>query len=165
MIGLKIRFRSTRVRMDTILFGLKIRFVFIQIKELNLIYFQLIPGESIGLKFILNQSELFRFIPISVSEPMGIFPNESEKLFVSRLMKNGQTSMRLNPINSERSIRMNSNQSETKFSIQINQNQSELGLIQTEFSIRIHPNESKAGMIQIGSDWKFSLDQSEIGLI
>ena len=79
-----------------------------------------IPDESIGLKFIPSQSELFRFIPISVSKPMWIIPNQSEKRFVSRLMKNGQKSIRLNPINSETSIRMNPNQSETKFSIRIN---------------------------------------------
>ena len=78
------------------------------------------PGESIGLKFIPRQSELFRFIPIFVSEPMRIIPNQSEKRFVSRLMKNGQKWIRLNPINFERSIWMNPNQSETKFSIQIN---------------------------------------------
>ena len=47
------------------------------------------PGESIGLKFISSQSELFRFIPISVSEPMRI--------------------IRLNPIDSETSIQMNPN--------------------------------------------------------
>ena len=35
-------------------------------------------GESIGLEFILSQSELFRFIPISVSEPMRIIPNQSD---------------------------------------------------------------------------------------
>ena len=61
------------------------------------------PSESIGLKFIPSQSELFRFIPISVSEPMRIIPNQSEKRFVSRLMKNGQKSIRLNPITSEKS--------------------------------------------------------------
>ena len=76
------------------------------------------PGESIGLKFIPSQSELFRFIPISVSEQMRIIPNQYEKRFVSRLMKNGQKSTRLNPINSETSIWMNLNQSETQFSIQ-----------------------------------------------
>ena len=101
------------------------------------------PSESIGLKFIPSQSELFRFISISVSEPMRIIPNQSEKLFVSRFMKNGQksirlnpinseTSIRLNPINSESSIRMNSNQSETKFSIQINPNQSEFVFIRID---------------------------------
>ena len=40
-----------------------------------------------------------------------------------------------------------------------------LGLIQTEFSIRINPNESEVGLIRINSDWKFDLDQSELGLI
>ena len=60
-----------------------------------------IPGECIGLKFIPSQSELFRFIPIFVSEPIRIIPNQSEKRFISRLMKNGQKSIRLNPINSE----------------------------------------------------------------
>ena len=67
---------------------------------------------------------------------MRIILNQSEKRFVSRLMKNGQKSILLNPINSETLIRMNPNQSETKFSIQINPNQSEPGLIQTEFSIQ-----------------------------
>ena len=55
------------------------------------------PGEDIGLKFIPSQSELFRFIPISVSEPMRIIPNQSEKRLLSRLMKNGQKSIRLIP--------------------------------------------------------------------
>ena len=48
------------------------------------------PGESIGLKYILSQSELSQFIPISVSEQIRIIPNQSEKCFVSCLMKNGQ---------------------------------------------------------------------------
>ena len=80
---------------------------------------------------------------------MRIIPNQSEKRFESRLMKNGQKSIRINPINFKTLIQMNPNQSESKFSIQTNPNQSELGLIQTEFSIRINPNESKVGMIQI----------------
>ena len=113
-----------------------------------------IPGESIGLKFNPSQSELFQFIQISVSEPMRNIPNQSEKRFVSRLIKNGQKSIRLNPFNSETPIWMNPNQSETKFSIQLNPNQSVLRLIQTEFSIRINPNEYKVEMIRIGLDWK-----------
>ena len=121
--------------------------------------------ESIGLKFIPSQSELFRFIPIPVSESMRIIPNQSEKRFVYRLMENGQKSIWLNLINSEKPIRMNPNQSETKFAIQINPNQSDLGLMKTEFSIRINANESKVGMNRIDSDWKFGLHQSEIGLI
>ena len=52
--------------------------------------------ESIGLKFILNQSELFRIIPIS------------EKRFVSRLMKNGQKSIRMNPNQSEPNLQSES---------------------------------------------------------
>ena len=67
------------------------------------------PGESIGYKFIPSKSELFRFISISVSEPMQIISNQSEKCFVSRSMKNGQKSIRLNPINSKISIRINPN--------------------------------------------------------
>ena len=54
----------------------------------NILYYY--PGESIGLKFIPSQSELIRFIPISVSDPMRIILNQSERCFVSRLMKNGQ---------------------------------------------------------------------------
>ena len=56
------------------------------------------PSESIGLKFIPSQSELFRFIPISVSEPMRIIPNQSEKRFLSLLMKNSKHSIRPNSI-------------------------------------------------------------------
>ena len=59
------------------------------------------PGESIGLKFIPSKSELFRAIPESVSEPFRVIPNQSEKRFVSRLMKNGQKSIRLNLIQFE----------------------------------------------------------------
>ena len=67
------------------------------------------PGESIGLKFIPSQSELFRFIPKSVSEPVRIILNQSEKCFVSRFMKIGQKSIRMNPKScfQSRSIRIN----------------------------------------------------------
>ena len=64
-------------------------------------------GECIGFKFIQSLSELFRFIPISVSEPMRIIPYLFEKPFVFCLMENGQKSIRLNPMNSETSIRTN----------------------------------------------------------
>ena len=60
---------------------------------------------------------------------MWIIPNQSEKSFVTRFMKNGQKSMRLNPTNSETAIRINPNEFETKFSIRVNPNQSGLGLI------------------------------------
>ena len=85
-------------------------------------------------------SGLFRFIPISVSEPMWIIASQSKKRFVSRLMINGQKSILLYPINSETSILMNPNQSETNFSIRSridpnrisNENQFE------SFRLRIH---------------------------
>ena len=56
---------------------------------------QTFPGESIELKFIPSPTKLFPFIPISVSDPMRIIPNQSDKRFVSRLMKNGHKSFGL----------------------------------------------------------------------
>ena len=123
----------------------------------------LYPGGSIGLKFIPSQSELSRFIPISVSNPMWIIPNQSEECLVSRLMKKGPKSIQLNPINSETSIRMNPNQSETKFSIQINPSSDwSKPSFQSE-SVRMNPRSELFGLIQIDSDWKLGLDQSELG--
>ena len=121
-----------------------------------------IPGESIGLKFIPSQTELFRFISISVSEPMQIIPKQSEKRFVSHLMKNGRKSIWLNSINSETSIWMNPNESEAIWNQYLNPDQSDLGFIQTEFSIRINPNESKVGMIRIDLDWNFGFGLDRI---
>ena len=69
------------------------------IYERNFYLFSLIndyPGESIGLKFIPSELELSRAIPEFVSEPFRVIPNETKKLFVSRLMKNGQKTIRLN---------------------------------------------------------------------
>ena len=55
-------------------------------------------GENIGLKFIPNESELFRVIPEFVFELLRVIPNQSKKRFVARLMKNGQISIRgINP--------------------------------------------------------------------
>ena len=71
---------------------------------------------------------------------MRIIPNQSEKRFVSCLMKNGKKLIRLNPKQLSELIR---NNPQSSF-------QSQLGLIQTEYSIRINP---------------FSLDQSELGFI
>ena len=89
---------------------------------------------------LLQKNEPWRKYRIEIhSESIRTIPNQSEKRFVSRLMKNGQKSIRLNPINSETSIRTNPNKSE-------------LGLIQTEFSIRINRNHFYLGFIQIDSD-------------
>ena len=70
-------------------------------------------------------SEPIRTIPISASRSMRIILNQSEKRFVSSLMKNGKKSIRPNPRQQSELIRTNLNQFE-------------LGLIQTEFSIRIN---------------------------
>ena len=51
-----------------------------------------------GLESISSQSELFRFIPMSVSELMQIIPNQSKKRFVFRFMKNGKKSIPPTPI-------------------------------------------------------------------
>ena len=59
------------------------------------------PGENIGFKFIPSESELFRDIPESVSEPFRVITNQSKKRFVSRVMKNSWKSNRLNPIQSK----------------------------------------------------------------
>ena len=64
---------------------------------------------------------------------MRIIPNQSEKRFVSRLMKNGQKSIRLNLINSETSVRMNPNESEPIRNHIFNADQSE------SESIRMNP--------------------------
>ena len=73
-------------------FNMKIDFDHILKCDLNLLKVtstlrNIFPGESIRFKFIPSQSELFRFIPISISEPMRIIANQSEKCFVSHLMK------------------------------------------------------------------------------
>ena len=46
---------------------------------------------------------------------MRINPNQSEKPFKSGLLKNALKLIRLNPIQSETSIRMNPNESEVNF--------------------------------------------------
>ena len=61
----------------------------------------------------------FLAIPKSVSKPFEIIPNQFKKPFASRLIKNGQKSIWLNPIYST--------------SIRVNLKQSELGIIQTKF--------------------------------
>ena len=66
------------------------------------------PDESIGYEFIASQSELFRFSPIFVFEPMRIIPNQSEKRFVTRLMRNGKKSIRPNLRQLSEWIRTNS---------------------------------------------------------
>ena len=45
------------------------------------------PGKSFEFKFIPKQSDLFRFIPKSVSELIRTHPSQPEKSFQSRLMQ------------------------------------------------------------------------------
>ena len=54
------------------------------------------PGESIGFKFLKSESELLGAISETVSEPFRVIPTQSEKIFISRLMKNGQKSIQFN---------------------------------------------------------------------
>ena len=62
-----------------------------------------------------SKSELFWITTITVSEPMWINPNQSEKRFKSHLLKNASKLIWLNPIHSKTSIRMNPNESEVNF--------------------------------------------------
>ena len=47
------------------------------------------PGKSFGLKFIPNQSDLFRFMPKSVSELVQTYLSQSKKSVQSGLMQIG----------------------------------------------------------------------------
>ena len=53
------------------------------------IIFYITSGDSFGLEYIPSESELFRATQKCVSGSFGIIPNQSEKRFVSRLMKKG----------------------------------------------------------------------------
>ena len=44
-------------------------------------HFETRSGKSVGLKFIPNQSNLFRFIPKSVSALIRTHPSQSEEIF------------------------------------------------------------------------------------
>ena len=62
-----------------------------------------------------TQSERIRAIPKCVSKPFEIIPNQSDKRFLSHLMKIGQKSIRVYPIHSALIRGMNLNESETSF--------------------------------------------------
>ena len=96
--------------------------------------------------FRVNQNyfDSFRYLYPSQCESFQTNPKNVLYLVWWKTVKNQSDLIRLN---SETSIWMNPNQSETRFSIQIN------------------PNESKVGIIRINSDWKIGLDQSDLGLI
>ena len=59
----------------------------------------MVMPDCIHLAFQMANIYLAMFIvPVSVSEPMRIILNQSEKSFVSRLTKNGKKSIRTSPI-------------------------------------------------------------------
>ena len=109
---------------------------------------------------------------------MRIIPNQSEKHFVFRLIKNGQKSIRLNPLNSETSIRMNPKPSFQSRSIGINpiwdwskpnfQSESiqiiptldSFRLILIENSVRIN-----LGLVRIHSDSSLGINQIKSDII
>ena len=93
------------------------------------------PDKSIRLKFIPIKSALFRAIS-----------NQSEKRFVSRLMKKSQKSIRLNAIQPEASIRMNPNQCEP---IRIILTSDSFVLILIENSVWINSNSDRAVLSRI----------------
>ena len=137
-------------------------------------------SESIGLKFVLFYVTNFVFSSYDLqnniwtllfdcshivlpwrkywivihSEPF----RTNSKTFCIVLDENGKKLIWPNPRQQSEWVRTN-----PKLSFQ--SDQSELGLIQTELSIRINPNHFDLGFIGIDSDWKFSLEQSELGLI
>ena len=88
---------------------------------------------------IVIHSELIRTIPIHSD-----IPNESEKCFISRLMKIGQKPIRLNPINFETSIRMNPNESEPIRNQVFNLVQSELIRSRIYLNRIFNQNQSKS---------------------
>ena len=76
---------------------------------------------------------------------MRIIPNQSEKRIVSRLMENGQKSIRLNLTNSEKPIRMN-----PKFGL----DQSGIGLIRIYLDWKL-----VFGLVWIHSNWFLGINQ------
>ena len=96
-----------------------------------------IPGKSFGLKFIANQSDLFRNLFQRQSELIRVNPKKVFNLVWCNSVKNQSVSIRVNP---RLWIRMNPNQ-------------------------YFNPNESEVGILRIDSDWVFRLNHSDLGLI
>ena len=95
------------------------------------------PGISFGLKFIPNQSDLFRNLFPRRSELIRVNPKKVFNLVRCNSVKNQSVSI---PVNPRLWIRMNPDQS---------------------FS----PHESEVGILRIDSDWVFRLNHSDLGFI
>ena len=97
----------------------------------------LCPGKSFGLKFIPNQSDLFRNLFPRQSELIRVNPKKVFNLVWCNSVKNQSVSIRVNP---RLWIRMNPDQ-------------------------HFNPNESEVGILRIDSDWVFRLNHSDLGFI
>ena len=94
-------------------------------------------GESFGLKFIPNQSDLFRNLYPSQSKFIRVNPKKVFVLVRWKSVENLSDLIRVNP----------------RLWIWMNQDQF------------FNPNESEIGIIRIVSDWEFSLNHSDLGFI
>ena len=95
------------------------------------------PGKSFGLKFIPNQSDLFRNVFPRQSELIRVNPKKVFNLVWCNSVKNQSVSIRVNP----------------RLWIQMNPDQS------------FNPHESEVRILRIDSDWVFRLNHSDLGFI
>ena len=95
------------------------------------------PGKSFGLKFIPNQSDLFRNLFPRQSELIRINSKKVFNLVWCNSVKNQSVSIWVNP----------------RLWIRINPDQS------------FNPNESDVGILRIDSDWVFRLNHSDLEFI
>ena len=95
------------------------------------------PGKSFGLKFIPNQSDLFRNLFPRQSELIRVNPKKVFNLVWCNSVKNQSVSIRVNP---RLWIRMNPDKS-------------------------FNPHEFEVGILRIDSDWVFRLNHSDLGFI
>ena len=99
--------------------------------------FLLYPGKSFGLKFIPNQSDLFRNLFPRQSELIRVNPKKVFNLIWCNSVNNQSVSIRVNP---RLWFRMNPDQS-------------------------FNPHESEVGILRIDSDWVIRLNHSDLGFI
>ena len=95
------------------------------------------PGKSFGLKFITNQSDLFRNLFLPPSELIRVNPKKVFNPVGCNSVKNQSVSIRGN----------------SRLWIRINPDQS------------FNPHESEVGILRIDSDWVFRLNHSDLGFI
>ena len=117
-------------------------------------------GESFGLTFIPNQSDLFRNLYWSQSEFISLNPKKVFNLVWCKSIKNLSDFIRVNP---KLWIRMNPDQF-------FNRNESEIGIIRIDSDFAFSSNRYDLGFIRIKnffrirSDWKSRIESDWIGL-